>query len=128
MVVDTSVIVAALRNDGDIAEWGQATIFDNQVVAPAGIDLEVMSALRGLWRGGAMSDRSASTAIERFGRFHIDRLRTTALHGRIWSLRHNLTAYDAAFVALAEALGAPLATCDRSMARAPGPRCEFITP
>jgi predicted nucleic acid-binding protein len=52
--------------------------------------------------------------------FPIRRYPHTALLDRIWALRHNLTAYDAAYVALAEALGAPLLTCDARLAAAPG--------
>jgi predicted nucleic acid-binding protein len=53
----------------------------------------------------------------------IERVPHTALLERAWALRHNLTPYDAAYVALAEALGAPLLTADRRLARASGPRC-----
>lgn len=47
---------------------------------------------------------------------------------RVWELRSNLTAYDAWYVAVAEALELPLATLDEELARAPGPKCEFLTP
>ena len=47
---------------------------------------------------------------------------------RVWSLRHNLTAYDASYVALAEKLDATLITVDERLTRAPGPRCEFLVP
>jgi len=47
---------------------------------------------------------------------------------RIWELHPNVTSCDSAYVALAEALGAPLATLDRKLCRAPGPRCEFLQP
>jgi predicted nucleic acid-binding protein len=47
---------------------------------------------------------------------------------RVWELRANLTCYDGAYVALAELLGAPLATLDLKLSRATGPRCEFVTP
>ena len=47
---------------------------------------------------------------------------------RMWELHTNVTSYDSAYVALAEALGAPVATLDRKLRRAPGPRCEFLSP
>ena len=47
---------------------------------------------------------------------------------RVWALRHNLTAYDAWYVAVAEALDCPLATLDRRLSRASGPACEVLTP
>ena len=47
---------------------------------------------------------------------------------RIWELRATVTSYDSAYVALAEALGAPLVTLDRKLRRAPGPRCDFLAP
>ena len=53
----------------------------------------------------------------------VDRMGAVGLLGRIWELRDNLTAYDATYVALAEAIEAPLVTMDRRLARAPGPRC-----
>jgi predicted nucleic acid-binding protein len=128
LVVDTSAIIAALRNDGELGAWSQAYMSQNDLIAPAGVDLEVLSAVRGIWRGGRMSDHTASVAVGRFGRMHIRKLHTISLHQRIWELRDNLASYDAAFVALAERLNAPLLTCDMSMTRASGPRCEFIAP
>ena len=47
---------------------------------------------------------------------------------RVWELRNTITPYDAWYVALAESLGAPLATLDLRLSRAPGPRCSFVTP
>ena len=69
---------------------------------------------------GELSDERAADARTDFGDLAIVRYPHIALSERIWELRHNLTAYDAAYVALAEALDVPLVTCDRHLNQAPG--------
>jgi predicted nucleic acid-binding protein len=70
-----------------------------------------------------MTAKRATAAVLDLRALPIERVPHTALLERAWALRHNLTPYDAAYVALAEALGAPLLTADRRLARASGPRC-----
>jgi predicted nucleic acid-binding protein len=93
--------------------------------APAHLDVEVASALRGLCRTSSALRRAVSGALEHLARFPIRRVPLPPLLPRIWELRHNLTVYDAAYVAVAERVGAPLVTCDARMATASGPRCDF---
>jgi predicted nucleic acid-binding protein len=83
-------------------------------------DLEVVQVLRRYVRDGALELAEADTAIEDYGALDLQRHDHTPLLGRIWDLRNNLTAYDAAYVALSEALDAVLLTCDGPLARAPG--------
>ncbi len=71
-----------------------------------------------------MSDDRASDVRSDFSSLALVRYPHMALADRIWELRHNLTAYDAAYVALAEALGVPLITCDRRMSESPGHTAE----
>ncbi len=92
--------------------------------APALIDLEVTQVLRRYVARGDMTETQARNAIELMIVFPIDRYGHQPLLRRIWTLRDNLTAYDAAYVALAEALDAPLVTCDAKLAGAAGIRAR----
>lgn len=84
------------------------------------LDVEVAQVLRRLVREGTLTARRAEEAIEDLAALRITRYAPVLLLQRIWKLRQNLTAYDAAYVALAEALDAPLITRDRRIAAAPG--------
>jgi predicted nucleic acid-binding protein len=88
--------------------------------APHLLDLEVGQVLRRLVREGAISARRADQAIEDFLDLRIARYAHFILLPRIWQLRHNLSAYDAAYVVLAEKLGARLVTRERRLASASG--------
>jgi predicted nucleic acid-binding protein len=88
--------------------------------APHLLDLEVAQVLRRLVREGAVSAHRADQAIEDFLDLRITRYPHFLLLPRIWQLRNNLSAYDAAYVVLAEKLGARLLTRDRRLASASG--------
>jgi predicted nucleic acid-binding protein len=88
--------------------------------APHLLDVEVAQALRRLVRAGDVRADRAEEAIEDLTLFHILRHPHVDLLGRAWELRDNVTAYDAMYVALAEALDAPLVTCDGPLAATPG--------
>ena len=88
--------------------------------APHLLDPEVVQVLRRLAREGAISERRAHEAISDLLSLRIARYPHTAFLHRIWQHRHNLSAYDAAYVALAETLGAALLTRDSRLAGAPG--------
>lgn len=92
--------------------------------APHLIDLEVLQVLRRYAAAGEISSQRAREALDDLAAFRLRRWAHDALALRIWDLRQNLTAYDAAYVALAEALGAPLLTRDRRLASAPGIRAR----
>ena len=93
--------------------------------APHLIDLEVAQVLRRYVSRGEMYPDRARMALDLFARFPITRYSHEPLLPRIWELRSNLTAYDAAYVALAEGLGATMLTCDERLARAPGNRATI---
>lgn len=97
----------------------------DQLLAPAHIDAEVVSALRGLARRVASLRTAVPGALRHLAGFPIWRMPLAPLLERMWQLRANLTPYDAAYVALAERLGAPVITCDGKLATATGPRCQF---
>jgi predicted nucleic acid-binding protein len=84
------------------------------------LDVEFVQVLRRLVREGTLTPRRAVEAIEDMAALRIARYPPVLLLQRIWRLRQNLTAYDAAYVALAEELQAPLITRDRRIAAAPG--------
>jgi predicted nucleic acid-binding protein len=96
--------------------------------APHLLDVEVVSALRRLVRDGTLDDEEAQAAIGDLMALDLQRHSHEALLERAWDLRANVTIYDAAYVALAEALDATLLTCDSRLARAPGAkmRVELI--
>lgn len=121
LVVDASAMVDALIGTLDGATDAlMVEIERNDIVAPHLIDLEVLNVLRRLESRKALSEDEADRARDAFGRMNIMRYATHGLANRIWKLRHNLTCYDAAYVALAEVLDAPLLTCDAEMAKAGG--------
>jgi predicted nucleic acid-binding protein len=125
IVVDASVLAVALLDDGTDGSRARARLRGEQLAAPSLIDLEVTSVWRGLVRGGHLDPERASLALDDLSALPLDRADHAPLLGRCWELRDNLTVYDAAYVALAEALDTTLVTGDRRLARATGPRCTI---
>lgn len=95
---------------------------DETLHVPHLFEVEVLHALRRHNLGGAFPEARARLALDRFRETRLIRYSHTSFLGRILELRKNLTAYDAAYVALAEALDAPLVTMDERLARALGNR------
>lgn len=93
---------------------------DGDLHAPQLIDVEMLHALRRLNANGELSEDRAVDARLDFRGLRLVRYPHLELADRIWELRHNLTAYDATFVALAELLEAPLITCDARLNTTPG--------
>ena len=121
IVLDTSVAIAALTGH----HAAQEAVGRQRLVAPHLIDVEIAHALRGLVIGGRIAPADADTVLDVWERLAIDRVAHAPLVRRIWELRENLTAYDAALVAVAEVQGVALLTADRRLATAPGPRCAI---
>lgn len=88
--------------------------------APHVVDLEILSAFRRLERMGRATSERVAEAMADLTDLAVERYPHRGLVERIWQLRHNATPFDAAYIALAEALRAPLVTADAAMARAPG--------
>jgi predicted nucleic acid-binding protein len=120
LVVDTSAVVAALTGRPPSVELTGRLGAGQDLAAPHLLDVEFLHALRRLVLGGQLSGDRAADARSDFAALAVIRYGHTILADRIWELRGGLTAYDAAFVALAELLDAPLVTCDARLARAPG--------
>lgn len=124
IVVDASVITQAITVEQPGGPLRVRLTAQPFLYAPHLLDAEFVQSLRGLVARGLLTVRAAELALGDFAAMLIDRQSTEPLVGRMWRLRHNLTAYDAAYVALAEALGVPLLTRDTRIATAPGLRCK----
>ncbi len=121
IVIDASALIELLLNTAIGRAVANRVRDDSQALhAPHLIDLEVAQVLRRLVSVGIITSARALQALESLADLGIARYPHEPLLTRIWSLRANLTAYDAAYVCLAEALAAPLVTCDEKLQRAPG--------
>jgi predicted nucleic acid-binding protein len=119
IVFDASAAVLALLNDGD----ARRSLAGETVAVPHLADAEVAHALRAQVLRERVGVDDARAALARWARLGLRRFAVVALLPRIWDLRENLSAYDATYVALAEASGCELVTADGRLARAPGPKC-----
>lgn len=128
LVVDSSAVVAALTDGGDDGEWARAAVRPHALVAPSHMFVEASNVLRRLVLTGSLTADHAALAHEDLMQLSVTVVGFEVLARRVWELHLNLTAYDAAYVALAEELGAPLLTLDARLARAPGVRCTFLLP
>ncbi|CAG7844596.1 Ribonuclease VapC9 [Pseudoclavibacter triregionum] len=114
IVVDASAMVEALC--GAAPAKALLAMLAGDIHAPHLLDLEVTSVLRGLELGGVITPDGAELALGDYWAFAIERYDMAPLRERVWQLRHQFTTYDASYLALAEALDAPLLTCDRKLA------------
>ena len=127
-VVDASVVVAALIDDGPAGRWAEELLASTPLAAPHLMPVEAANILRLAALAGDVSDDIASLAHADLVALAVDLFPYDVLADRIWELRGAVTTYDGWYVALAESLKAPLATLDARLTRAPGPRCSFIGP
>ncbi len=125
LVVDASVLVAALADDGADGDTARARLRDEELAAPELIDLEVVSVLRRQLSAGTLDARRAQLAVDDLWDLPMQRASHRPLLARCWELRDNLTIYDAAYVALAEALECALVTADTHLANVPRVRCPI---
>jgi predicted nucleic acid-binding protein len=124
IVVDASVLATVVGDDGADGRRARAEVrAAGDVAAPDLVDVETVAVLRKRWLAGGLSARRFSAAVDDLVDLDVDRFPTVAFMRRAFELRANVTAYDAAYVALAETLGCELLTADRCLAHAPGPRC-----
>lgn len=124
IVVDASVLVTGLGDDDADGDRVRARLRGERLVAPHLIDVEVASAWRRLFAAGNLDERRVALALADLRALRIERAPHGPLLERCWELRHNLTVYDAVYVALAERLDVPLLTGDARLVDAPGPRCR----
>lgn len=123
IVVDASVLVTALADDGPDGERVRGRLAGERLAAPHLIDVEVVSAWRRLAAAGRLDERRAGLARADLSSLAITRVAHAPLLERCWVLRSNMTTYDAAYVALAELIDATLLTADARLAATPGPSC-----
>lgn len=128
LVVDASVVAAALVDGGEDGSWARGLLAEGPLAAPHLMPVEVANILRRAASSGDLSTDSAALAHADLLALRVELFPYGAFAPRVWELRENLTAYDAWYVAIAEALDARLATLDLRLSRAPGPRCVFETP
>ena len=124
IVLDASAAVTVLLNLGAVAPRVRERMdgADDGIHVPHLFEVEVMNVLRRYARGHGLSARRGAEVLEDLTAMRITRYPHTALLPRVWELRENVTAYDAAYVALAETLDVPLVTMDARLARASGTR------
>jgi predicted nucleic acid-binding protein len=125
IVVDTSAAIAALVARPPVEDLVARLQDDGDLHAPHLIDVEVIHALRRLIAARELTEDRAADVRSDFADLAIVRYAHHPLADRMWELRRNLTAYDAAFVALAEALSTSLVTCDGRLARAGGHQAQI---
>jgi predicted nucleic acid-binding protein len=121
IVLDASAAILALLNDGE----ARRSLATETVVVPHLADSEVTQALRAQVLRGQIGADDARAALTRWTRLGLRRYGAVGFIARLWELRDNLTAYDATYVALAEALDCELVTADARLAQAPGPTCSI---
>ncbi|MBV8681757.1 MAG: type II toxin-antitoxin system VapC family toxin [Caulobacteraceae bacterium] len=124
IVADASALVEALLGSRGGLVTARLFAANEVVLAPHLIDLETTQAIRRILAGGGMDAWRAAQAIADLQQCPLVRHDHTVLLPRIWALRDNLTAYDATYVAIAEAYEAPLVTCDGKLAASPGHRAR----
>jgi predicted nucleic acid-binding protein len=127
-VVDSSAVVAALIDRGPLGEWAREHLRRPWLGAPGHVFGEVSNALRRHVLSGAIGRDVAALAHRDLVDLPVTVFPFEPMASRIWELHPTVTAHDAGFVALAEALDVPLVTLDGRLARASGPRCEFLLP
>jgi predicted nucleic acid-binding protein len=125
IVVDASVVATALADDDVDGRRARERLRGETLTAPELLDLEVVSVIRRLRATRRLTPVRAEQALTDLRDLQLERAPHRPLLGRCWELRHNLSPYDAAYVALAEAFGAVLLTADARLAAAPGPICDI---
>lgn len=128
VVIDSSVLVAVLLDGGKDGTWATRTIGGSPLRAPALVDFETANVIRRHETAGDISADQAAQAHLDLQELTIERWPYDLLANRSWQLRHNLSIYDASYVALAELVDTALVTLDERLSRAPGLRCNVLTP
>ncbi len=128
IVIDASVIVAALVDTGRDGIWAESLIGTETLAAPELVMAETTNVLRRLELTKELSPLQSGLAQQDLMRLDIQLFPFHPFAERVWALRKNITSYDAWYVALAEALGCSLATLDIKLKNASGAKCSFAVP
>jgi predicted nucleic acid-binding protein len=127
-VVDASLLVAATSDAGAEGQWAEDVVLAGGLVAPHLALVEATNILRRFELEGRLGRKEAGAAARDLLLFDLELVPFAPFAERVWKLRANVTSYDAWYVAVAEQFDLPLATLDRRLARASGPRCRFLLP
>ena len=125
---DASAVVTLLVDAGPDGVWAAETFASATLYAPALLPFECANIIRRHEAAGLIGSDQAAQAHSDLVDLAVELWPYEALAGRVWELRRNLTSYDAAYVALAEAIDVPLVTFDRRLARTPGVTCTMFVP
>jgi predicted nucleic acid-binding protein len=128
LVVDASVVASALIGVDSDGTWASSLLLAGPLCAPHLMPVEVASVLRRAAAAGDLSADAASLAYADLLDLRVELYPFAPVAVRVWEMRANVRSYDGWYVALAELLGAPLATLDRRLIKSPGLRCEFWPP
>lgn len=128
LVVDASFVVAALIDGGSAGSWADRQMGAQDLAAPHLMPVEAANIVRRKEVSGEISSDIAALAHADLLELAVQLFPYEPFGPRIFRLRANLTCYDAWYVAVAEALDAPLATLDQRLSRAPGLTCRFLLP
>ena len=128
VVPHASAVVALLVESGDDGVWATDALRGADLAAPSVLTFETANVIRRLELAGSISADQAAQAHSDLLDLAIEQWPYDLLAPRAWELRHNLSSYDAGYVALAELTGATLVTLDRRIERAPGLRCAVSVP
>jgi predicted nucleic acid-binding protein len=126
IVADSSAVVEVLLNTPSGLEIRRRFAVEEAIHVPHLLDLEVLQVFRHYARTSVLSPQRAQQALEDYADLPLRHYSHRILLPRIWELRHNLTAYDAAYLALAEFLDALLVTRDRAFATVSGHRARVL--
>jgi predicted nucleic acid-binding protein len=127
VVIDASTVVAALIDSGPDGEWAEQFLAVPELAAPHLMPAEVTNIVRRSLMKGLITSDVASLALADLDAIQVQLFEFSPFAARVWELRNNVTSYDAWYIALAEAVSAPVATLDVRLSRAVGPHCEFVT-
>lgn len=126
IVVDASVLANALADDAEDGRVARAALRNAaELTAPDLIDVETVAVLRKAWLARTLADERFDAAVTDLRRWDFDRVPALRLVRRAYEIRANVSAYDAMYVALAEALDCEHLTADRRLASATGPQCRI---
>jgi predicted nucleic acid-binding protein len=128
VVVDSSVLVAALIDTGAEGAWAENVLARGELHAPELARAEAANILRRLELARHITVFEASAAQGDLMQLALELYSFDPFADRVWELRHNVTCYDAWYVAIAESLTLPLATLDARLRRAKGLTCKFVSP
>ncbi len=127
-VADASALVLAHTDEGPRGQWARSIFDEGGLIGPSLVYAEASNALRRMEYRGAISQQKAESALLDIIGIHIGLHEFLPYVRRAWELRHNTSAYDAWYIAIAEENDCQLVTGDLRLRAVPGVRCEIVTP